>query len=86
MAISRNKRRMIAKLRGTRKATDAANSAVVEARKAIVRDNLSRPISRQSSKGLVTDYSLVYAPIGKFVRRSSRGAANAGTSGGLPVA
>lgn len=85
MALSRNKRRLIAKLRSARKAADAANSAVVEARDALVRRNLSSAIRRESSKGLVTDYQLVIRPITKQRLRGTFGAANVGTSGGLPV-
>ena len=86
MAISRNARRLASKLRVARRETDAANSALVASRKAIVRDNLSRPMARDNSCGLVTDYSLVCRPIAKRERRFTCGAANAGTSGGLPVA
>lgn len=86
MGMSRNQRRLVAKLRRARCETNASNSATIEARHQIVRDNLSRPIRRESSKGLVTDYSLVSYPISKRDRRFTRGAANAGTSGGLPVA
>lgn len=85
MAYSRNERRRIAKLRRARRETNASNSAAVQARADKVRDNLSHAIRRDNSRGLVTDYSSIAYPIGKFERRFTKGAANAGTSGGLPV-
>lgn len=87
MAISRNKRRLLSKLRSARSACDLANSMAVEARRAQVRDNLSRPAKRDNSHGLVMDYSPARNPV-SYTRplRYSRGPANVGTSGGLPIA
>ena len=86
MAISRNKRRQLAKLRRNRAVCDMANTMAVIERKAIVRDNLSHAKGkRESSHGLVTDYGQVCRPIAKRERKFTSGAANAGTSGGLPL-
>ena len=86
MGMSRNKRRQVAKLRRNRAVCDMANTMAVVSRKALVRENLSRPAKRETSHGLVTDYGLVCRPIAKRERKFTRGAANIGTSGGLPVA
>lgn len=85
--MTRNQRRRVAKLRKARVETARANAAMLTARREIVRDNLSRPIKRETSRGLVSDYSPTRNPFG-YTRplRYTRGAANAGTSGGLPVA
>lgn len=86
MAISRNKRRQIAKLRAANAACDKANTAAVLERKAIVAANMARPAKRESSHGLVTSYGMLTRPIAKRQLRYTKGAANGGTSGGLPVA
>ena len=53
MAISRNARRQASKLRATRAANDAANTAMVMKRNDIVRRNLSSSPKRETSRGLV---------------------------------
>lgn len=86
MGMSRNQRRLASKLRAARASCDAANTSVIMARKAIVRDNLSRPAKRDHSRGLVADYSPSRNPV-SYSRPNvySKGAANVGTSGGKPA-
>ena len=88
MALSRNARRLKSKCRKAREACDMVNTLAVLSRREIVRGNLSHSPSRDNSRGLVSQiYSGAANPMG-YTRnkRPSTGAANAGTSGGKPVA
>lgn len=65
MALSRNARRIASKLRASRRETDAHNSALVKARSATVRANLSGPRPSRSSAGIVSAiYSGAANPVG----------------------
>lgn len=65
MAMSRNARRLAAKLRNARRETDALNSEAVRERNAKVRENLSRSPRREHSSGLVSAiYSGAGNPVG----------------------
>jgi hypothetical protein len=79
MALSRNERRRLGKLRNARRETNASNTAKVEAKAEVIRRNLSRSPSRENSRGLVFDYSPSVNPVG-FTRplRWTKGAANVG--------
>jgi hypothetical protein len=81
MALSRNARRLNAKLRAGRVACDAANSAMVRERQATVRANLSNPRRGERTKvGLVSSiYSATAKPVGfSHPLRWTKGAANVG--------
>lgn len=80
MAVSRNARRRVAKLRRGLAETDAHNTALVMARQDIIKGNLSKPAKRDNSRGLVFNYSPAVKPVG-FTRplRWTKGAANMGT-------
>lgn len=85
MALSRNQRRLKAKVRKALALCDKANNTAILERKAVVRANLGRNPARDCSNGLVTNYGLITRPIGRRERAYSKGAANMGTSGGQPV-
>ena len=82
MALSRNARRLNAKKRATLRATDAANTAMVLARRDTERRNLSNPRrGSRSEAGLVSSiYSAVAKPVGySRPMRWTKGAATDGT-------
>lgn len=66
MALTRNQRRLASRLRIGRAACDAHNSALVTARRELVRDNLSRPgRPERTAKGTVASiYSGAANPVG----------------------
>ena len=79
MAVSRHARRLAAKLRKARAETNAVNTAQVEARNDIVKRNMGRNPHRETSRGLVFDYSPTVKPV-SYTRplRWTKGAANVG--------
>lgn len=77
--MTRNERRRVAKLRAARFASNKANTAKVIAKADLIKSNLNHPARRESSRGLVMDYSPTRNPL-SYTRpmRWTKGAANVG--------